>query len=163
MFEELTTTLTQLEACLNLGPLTIMPNSNKGIEVLIPWHFLVGGPLEALPNPPESFRSIPLVRRWHLCQALTCHIWKLWSTEYLGKLQNYSKWHNTTLNLKVRDTVCVRREQTSPTRWPLARVIEVTPGKDVLVRVVAIRTSKVVYTYQVTKLVALLSEEETEC
>ena len=75
MFEELTTTLAQIEACLNSRPLTVLPDSDEGIEVLTPGHFLVGGPLEPLPDPPDSFRSIPLLRRWHLCQALTRHIW----------------------------------------------------------------------------------------
>ena len=80
-FEELTTTLAQVKACLNLRPLTVMPDSDEGIEVLTPGHFLVGGPLEALPNPPASFRSIPLHRQWKLSgfdtpylEALVCRI-----------------------------------------------------------------------------------------
>ena len=129
-------------------------------SVIRPGHFLVGGPLEALPDPPTSFRSIPLLRRWHLCQALTLHIWKCWSAKYLGQLQSHSKWHHTTSNLKVGDIVSIKKEQTSPTRWPLARVIVVRLGKDGLVRIVAIRTSKRVYTRPVTKLVPLLSKRE---
>ena len=135
-----------------------MPDSDAEIEVLTPGHFLVGGPLVALPDPSASFRSIPFLR----CQALTRHSWKRWSAKYLCQLQNRSRWRHTTLNLNVGDIVCVRGEQTSHTRWPLARVIKVTPGKDGLVRVVAIRTSKGVYTRPVTKLVPLLSEEEIE-
>ena len=125
-----------------------MPDSDEGTEVLTPGHFLVCGPVEALPDPPHSFRSIPLLRRWYLCQALTRHIWKHWSTKRLGQLQNRSKWCHTTQNLKVHvgDIICVRGEHTSPTRWPLAQVIKVTPGKNGLVRVVTIRNSKGVYT-----------------
>ena len=78
-FEELTTMLAQVEACLNLSPLSVMPDSKEGIEVLTPGHFFAGGPLEALPDPPTSLRSIPLLGRWNLCQALTLHIWKRWS------------------------------------------------------------------------------------
>ena len=110
MLEELTTTLAQVEACLNSRPLTGMPDSEEGIEVLTPGHFLFGGPLEALPDPPASFRSIPLLRRWHLCQALTREIWRRWSAKYLGQLQNRSKWRHTTPNLKVGDIVCVKGE-----------------------------------------------------
>ena len=65
-FEELTTTLAQVEICLNLRPLTAMPDSDKGIEVLLPRNFLLGGPLEALPNSPDSFRLIPLLWQWYL-------------------------------------------------------------------------------------------------
>ena len=42
------------------------------------------------------------------------------------------------------------------------RVMKVTPGKDGLVHIVTIRTSKGVYTRLVTKLVPLFSEEEIE-
>ena len=64
--------------------------------------------------------------------------------------------------LEGSNIVCVRGEQTSPTRWPLARVIEVTQGKDGLIRIVTIRTSKGAYTRPVTKLVPLLSEEDIQ-
>ena len=61
-FEELTTTLAQVEASLTLRPLAVMPDSDEAIEVLTPGHFLVGGPVEALPDLPASFSSIPLLR-----------------------------------------------------------------------------------------------------
>ena len=47
-FEELTTMLAQIEACLNSRPLAVIPDSGEGIQALMPDHFLVGGPLEAL-------------------------------------------------------------------------------------------------------------------
>ena len=53
--------LAQVEACLYPRPLTVMPDSNEGIQVLTPGHFLVGGPVEALPDFPDSFGSIPLL------------------------------------------------------------------------------------------------------
>ena len=158
-FEELTTTLAQIEACLNSRPLTPMPNPEEGIEALTPGHFLIGAPLEALPDPPDSYRPIPLLRRWHLCQTLTRHFWKRWSAEYLNLLQNFARWRRSTSNLKVGDIVCVRGEQFSPTKWPLARIQEVMPGDDGLVRVVTIRTSKGVYKRPVTKIVPLLHDE----
>ena len=56
----------------------------------------------------------------------------------------------------------MKGEQTSPTRWPLAYIKEVIPGKDGLVRVVTIQSPKGVYTHPVTKLVPLLSADEWE-
>ena len=49
------------------------------------------------------------------------------------------------------DIVCLRDEPTSPTKWPIARVIEIHPGKDVKVRVVTLRTPKGVYKRPIVK------------
>ena len=49
-FEELATVLSQIEACLNNRPLVALPQDDDGIEALTPGHFLIGRPLEALPD-----------------------------------------------------------------------------------------------------------------
>ena len=72
--------------------------------------------------------------------------------EYLNVLQNLAKWQSLSPDVKVGDTVCVRGEQSPPTKWPLARIQEVIPGDDGLVRVVVIRTSKGVYKRPITTL-----------
>ena len=71
-FEEFTTVLMQIEACLNSRPLIPLSCDDDGIDVLTPGHFLIGRPLESLPDPAFSYRSVSLLRRWHLCQ--------IWST-----------------------------------------------------------------------------------
>ena len=86
-FEEYSTVLAQVEACLNSRPLTPLPSEGDIIEVLTPGHFLIGKPLEALPDPPVSYRSISLLRRWHMCQALVRHFWQRWSREYIVTLR----------------------------------------------------------------------------
>ena len=43
--EELTTTLAPIEASLNSRPLTALPDSHEGKEILTPGHFVVGSPL----------------------------------------------------------------------------------------------------------------------
>ena len=47
-YEEFSTLLYQIEACLNSRPLVLLPNDEDGIEALTPGHFLVGKPLTAL-------------------------------------------------------------------------------------------------------------------
>ena len=51
-FEELTTVLCQIEACLNSRPIAELVDSNDddGIAPLTPGHFLIGRPLESLPD-----------------------------------------------------------------------------------------------------------------
>ncbi len=86
-FEELVTVLTQIEACLNSRPLTPLPSDEEGLEALTSGHFLVGRPLESLPEPSFSYRSMSLLRRWNLRQTLVRQFWKRWSSEYLVTLQ----------------------------------------------------------------------------
>ena len=85
-YEELATTLAQIEACLNSRPLTPMPEDSEGLEVLTPGHFLIGKPLTALPDLIESREPVTILRRWNLCQRLTSHFWNRWSQEYLTTL-----------------------------------------------------------------------------
>ena len=54
-FEELTTVLAQIEACLNSRPLTEVLEAEDGIEALTPGHFLTGRPVESLPDPLTHF------------------------------------------------------------------------------------------------------------
>ena len=104
-FEEFTTILTQVEAVLNSRPLTPMSSDGDEIEPLTPGHFLIGRPLEALPDPPTSYQCMSLLRRWHLCQSLVRHFWKRWSTEYLSTLRRYTKWHHPSRNLQNGDVI----------------------------------------------------------
>lgn len=61
-YEEFSTVLAQIEACLNSRPLAALPDDD-GIEALTPGHFLIGKPLTALPDlsTPES---ISMLKRW---------------------------------------------------------------------------------------------------
>ena len=62
-YEELTTTLAQVEACLNSRPLTPLPEPSDALETLTPGHFLIGKPLTALPDSRDSNQPIALPRR----------------------------------------------------------------------------------------------------
>ena len=158
-FEEFTTILTQVEACLNSRPLTPLPCNGDTVEPLTPGHFLIGRPLEALPDPPESYRAIYLLKRWHLCQHMIRHFWKRWSSEYVDILRRFSKWHFPSRNLQVNDIVLLQDDNLVPIRWPLGRVVKTYPGKDSLVRVVDVKTSHGVYKRPITKIALLLANE----
>jgi transposase InsO family protein len=159
-FEELTTVLSQIEACLNSRPLVpIYLPDDDGVETLTPGHFLIGHPICALPDPASSFRPVTMLRRWDLCQNLVRHFWKRWSSEYLTSMNKFTKWHYPTRNLRVGDVVLLQDDGMIPTKWPLARVAEVHSGKDGMVRVATVRTAKGSYKRPVNKLALLLASD----
>ncbi len=65
-YEEFSTLLTQIKACLNSRPLVPLPNDDDGIEALTPGHFLIGKPLSPFPETTPT-GSISLLKRWQLC------------------------------------------------------------------------------------------------
>jgi hypothetical protein len=159
-FEELTTILTQIEACLNSRPLTPVMSDDDGIEALTPWHFLIGQPLEAIPDSVEVHKPLNTLRRWCLCQAMLRTFWKRWSTEYLVSLHRYNKWQNPTRNFQIGDVVIVQDDALVPCKWPLGRIVETHQGKDGLVRVVTVKMTNGIYKRPVTKIALLLPEDE---
>ena len=162
-FEELTTVLTQIESCLNSRPLTSLPtHDDDGIEALTPGHFLIGQPLECIPDSSFSYRSLSLLKRWDLCQSIVRHFWKRWSHEYLCSLRRNNKWLFPSRNIQVNDVVILHDDNLIPTRWPLARVLQVHPGKDGIVRVATVKTSTGVYKRPVSKLALLLPQNTQE-
>ena len=96
---------------------------------------------EALPDVLTDTPTISLIWHWRLCQKLVKDFWQCWSSEYLlCQLKKFTKWTMPTPNVKVGAVVCVRNQHLAPTRWLLACVIQVHPGKDGLTRVVTIHT-----------------------
>ena len=158
-FEELTTVLTQVEACLNSRPLVPLPCDDDGVDILTPGHFLIGRPLESLPDPAFSYRSVSLLRRWHLCQNLVRHFWQRWSSDYLSSLRKFTKWHHPSRNASIGDIIILQEDTIVPAKWPLAKVTEVHTGKDGLVRVVTVKTQNGTYKRPVHKIALLLPNE----
>ena len=160
-FEEMTTVLTQVEACLNSRPLGTLPhNDDDGIEVLTPGHFLIGRPLQALPDHPHSSQSLGLLRRWYLCQGLVRHFWQRWKNEYIVALRRYSKWKRPIDNFQVGDIVVIKEDNLVSSHWSIARVVKTNPGADGMVHVVTLKTKDGTYKRPVTKVALLLPCEK---
>ena len=76
--------------------------------------------------------------------------------EYLSTLNKFNKWHRSSRNLSVGDVVVLREDGIVPTKWPLAKVVQVHPGEDGLVRVATVKTARGTYKRPVNKLALVL-------
>jgi hypothetical protein len=137
-YEEMSTLLCQIEACLNSRPLCAVEIDPAEFETIAPGHFLIGSALLAPPGPNIGRDATKIRDRWILVQKLQQDFWKIWLKEYLSRLQERNKWKTEQRNLKIGDLVIINEKNTSPTYWPL--VEEINKGNDNKVRVITIRT-----------------------
>ena len=72
-FEEITTVLAQIEACLNSRPLSYVEDQDK-LTILTPGHFLVGEPLVLPPDSNHKRANVGSLRRWPTATAYDARI-----------------------------------------------------------------------------------------
>ncbi|CAG7716408.1 unnamed protein product [Allacma fusca] len=159
-FEEYSTLLCEVEACLNSRPLTPASTDCTDLLPICPGHFLIGAPLEALPEADLTLLKISHLSRWQHVQQMTQNFWNRWSQEYLRQLQRRPKWNETHPDLKVGDMVAIQDERLPPRQWRMARVKEVHPGNDGRVRVATLQKADGELVRPVVKLCRLLVEHE---
>ncbi|XP_055838851.1 uncharacterized protein LOC129906891 [Episyrphus balteatus] len=157
-FEDFSTLLTRIEACLNSRPLTRMSDNPEDLLPLTPGHFLRGGPLLSPPEPCESQKNISFMRRWKTLKVIHHKFSLRWKEEYLKGLMNRYEWKYPQRDIAVNDLVVLRNEQLPPNEWRLGRVLKVYRGPDDRVRVVDVKTQKGVVTRSVVKLCILPSD-----
>ena len=102
-FEEMTTLLCQIEACLNFRPLQPLSDDPGDVTALTPGHFLVGDALLAVPDPPLDDIPRLCLSGWHLLKQMRLQFWRSWSREYRQSLQARNKWMRLHPQPSVRD------------------------------------------------------------
>ncbi|XP_052755320.1 uncharacterized protein LOC128201681 [Galleria mellonella] len=140
-YEELNTTLVQIEAVLNSRPLTPLSSDPADYNPLTPGHFLIGRSLTSLPERDYRLYSTNNLTRFQRIEQLRQHFWTRWSKEYIAELQQRVKWRSCKDNLKLDTLVVIKEDNLPPLKWKLGRIVEVHPGPDGIVRVADIKTS----------------------
>lgn len=153
--EELQTLLAQIEACLNSRPLCRLTDDPTDEFILTPGHFLIGEPIMAVPEIPLLERKISLLKRWQIVQWAQQDFWSHWQQSYIHQMQQRTKWRFTKANVKIGDLVLLSDDKRPPTHWPMARIINIHPGRDNLVRVVSIKYRGTVLKRPIQKLCLL--------
>lgn len=154
-FEEFSTILSRIEACLNSRPISPISENPNELLALTPGHFLTGGPLLSIAEPNEYETNLSIINRWRRVKAISQQFNIRWKHEYLKELHKRNKWQRPQKNIAINDMVVIRDECSSPTEWRLGRISKLFPGKDGLVRVAEIVTQRGTITRPLVKLVLL--------
>lgn len=141
-FEEMATCLIQVEAILNSRPLTPLSNDPSDLTPLTPAHFLIGRSLVMLPHPQIESTNITNLQRFRRVEYLKQHFWHRFSQEYILWLQERTKWHRSSGELKEGTLVVIKDKSLPPLLWLLGRITRVLPGRDGVARVADIHTRR---------------------
>ncbi|UYV63874.1 hypothetical protein LAZ67_2005870 [Cordylochernes scorpioides] len=127
-FEELYTIICDTESLMNSRPLTPALFLHDLKEIGVP--------------DLGSIERASLQKRYRFRQRLREDLRKRFRTEYFGFLRQETRRRSKTRPIKVGDMVLIGQDNAKRVNWPLARVVEVYPGRDGPVRVAKLRTSK---------------------
>ena len=136
----LRTFLYEVMAIINGRPLTVQNLSDpNSLDPLTPNHILTMKSNIIIP-PPGNFtkEDVYLRKRWRRLQFITNEFWSRWRKEYLVSLQPRQKWLKTQRNFGIGDIVLLKDVNTVRGEWSLAKVKELLPTADGLVRRVKI-------------------------
>ncbi|XP_046868552.1 uncharacterized protein LOC124461007 [Drosophila willistoni] len=161
-FEEFSTLLAKVEACLNSRPISPMSEDPTDSLALTPGHFLVGGPLLSVTEPNINDQVPSIINRWQRLKAVSQHFCTRWKDEYLKELHKRNKWRFPSKNLEVGDLVVLKDDNLPFNEWRLVRIHQAYPGSDGNVRVVELRTARGIVKRPVAKLIFLPPEERIQ-
>ncbi|XP_032689079.1 uncharacterized protein LOC116852642 [Odontomachus brunneus] len=161
-FEEFTTLLYRVEACLNSRPIAPLNDTLDNYEPLTPGHFLIGSAITASPEPSLLDVKENRLTRWQLIRQLSERFWKLWAHDYVNTLQQRSKWRRIQTPIREGQFVLLRNPALPPCKWELGRVTRCHPGRDGLPRVVTVKTATAEYLRPIVKICVLPIEGESD-
>ena len=139
--ESFNTLIKEVECIVNSRPLSVEDANDPSSQPLTPNHLLTLKTKAVLP-PPGVFQKdhIYCRKRWRIVQDLANQFWCKWRREFLTSLQTRQKWTKEVRNFSIGDIVLLKDNDLYGSRnnWPLARIVEVFPDKDGLVRSVTV-------------------------
>ena len=160
--EGLLTLMCEIESIVNGRPITTVSSDPRDAEALTPNHLLLLRSNNNFPMGRFDRTDLFTRRRWHQIQYLADQFWKRWTRDYLPLLQTRSKWTIARRNFAIDDIVLIVDGQTPRNSWPMARVLEVYPNKDGLVRRLKLKTKTTTLDRPIDKCILLEAVTDTE-
>jgi len=140
-FEEFTTVMAQIEACLNSRPLYALSDDPADQRVITPADIIGSGPILTPLVNREVLEKVNLTNKYRFMEGMVNDFWQKWKLDYISSLQNLHKWRKPKENLKINDMVLVIDENLAPANWSLGKISKVYADKQGLVRKVTVKTA----------------------
>jgi hypothetical protein len=151
---ELETLLIEIEYVINSRPITTVTDGFDDQKPLTPNDFLLG-----TSQPAEE---IDLSKTYSRKQRALSEFWKTWSTSYLQNLPNIVPKFTERCGLKKGSVVLIKEDNIPRLKWPLAKILELYPGKDQRVRTAKVKTATGEFVRPVQRLYHLETVTQSE-
>lgn len=158
-YESLSTVLCDCENIINNRPLTYLSEDKDDLIALTPAMFLNQIPMSGVPEI-DHIEGASIRKKLVRQQKIICDLRKRFRSEYFGQLKQSAKYVKNPTTLKIGDLVLVSGND-KRINWPLARITELLPSKDGIVRLVRVKTNTGQHLKTVQNLIPL--EVDSEC
>ena len=144
-YDQLQTLIVEIEGLLNARPLTYIYDDSESISFPLSSSHLVDG-RRIVNSPNGQYLEVistnkSLTRKLRHHRKLLENYARQWRTEYLQSLRENSHASlNQQAKIAVGDIVVVQNDKTKRNFWKLAKVEELLPGEDGVVRAAVIKT-----------------------
>ena len=144
--DEFRTFVSRSAALLNGRPLARVVE-NATIKILTPNHFLMGN----LGGAVTTDKLSP-TKRWKTISKLQDEFWKIFQNNYIHELKRLRKWKLVNDEVRLGQIVLEATSNLGTGCWRLAKVIELIPSIDGIVRKVRVRNSSGEFERAITNL-----------
>jgi len=158
-YEQLRTCLSHVENVINERPLTTVTEDQNDLIPLTPAMFIRGIKFGSLPEALSS--KFHLQQNHQKQQSLLKELQDRFKREYLALLVQRAKECHVKLP-KIGDVVLVGSDDRKRLQWPLARIVELIPGRDGVVRRARVKTQNGILLRPVQRLFPLEVSAEEE-
>jgi len=139
-YDQMLTTLCEIENVLNNRPLTYLYSENDMIEPITPNKLLHGHNIYTFVNENRDIKQVNgmdiAVKRYHYICKLLEHFWCRWHREYLVELREHQKSQsrNSSFHPHVGDVVVVKDDNLKRIDWRIGKINELIISKDGKIR-----------------------------
>ena len=146
-YNETNTMMLEIANICNERPIGLKPNLDTDPEYLSPNSLFLGRCSDRICSGPFLGEGVKLEdarqlkTRFLLVQEITNNYWKIWMKLYFPSLLIRQKWHHTRRNLQVDDVCLLKDTNAVRGEWRLARVNNVYPDGQGIVRNVEVAVS----------------------